>query len=707
VSSHVARADPRALARRIALPRVDAGALATLAFGALLAAVALEGQGGLQLGPLTTVEIFLEAIAGVAAAAALLTADRTQRAHGALALALFALLLAFTATSITWAIDGSDAWIEANRTLAWFATFVLGFALARLAPQRWPALLGGVILAAVVVCGYAVLTKVFPGALNPDETLARLRAPFGYWNSVGLLAAMASPACLWLGARRSGHAAVNALAYPALGLLLVACLLAYSRGSLLALLVGCGVWFAVVPLRLRGVAVLAAGGLAGLFVALWAFSQDALSVDRIAVGERAAAGHELGVLVVATLVVLLIVGLAVNFALAERAPRPVARRHVAVAVAACVALVPVLAVGALASSERGLTGSISSGWNNLTDTNARTPANDPNRLTAAGSVRARYWDEALKIWRDHELVGVGAGGYRTARLRIRTDQLNVRHAHGYVVQTMADLGIAGLAISLALAAAWLASAARTSELWPPRRRRLPYTPERIGMLTLLALVIVFAVHSLIDWTWAVPGNVVPAMLCAGWLAGRGPVGDPLAAPRPWGARLRGATRSPVRIIATLAALELALVAAWATWQPQRAVNATDSALLSAEANRLPDARADVRRARDADPLSLAPLFAGASVELTAGDPAAARRLYVQAIGTQPSSPEPWLQLAQFELAQGRPQRALGAIGPALYLDPRSSTVQRTYLFASRAETERRAAAAKRRSDARKRSGRNP
>jgi hypothetical protein len=707
VSSHAARADPRALTRRIALPRVHAGAATTIAFGALVAAVSLEGQGGLQLGPLTTVAIALEVLAGVGAAAALLTADRTQRAHGALALALFALLLAFTAASISWALDGSDAWIEANRTLAWFATFALGLALARVWPERWPALIGGLILAAVIVCGYAVLTKVFPGALNPEEEIARLRAPFGYWNSVGLMAAMATPACLWLGARRSGHAAVNALAYPALGLLLVACLLAYSRGSLLALAVGCALWFALVPLRLRGMAVLATAGVSAVFVAFWAFGQDALSKDRIAVAERAGAGHELGILVVATMLVLLIAGLAVGFALAERAPRPGTRRHVAAAVATCVALVPVIIAGSLALSERGFTGTISHGWSNLTDTNARTPANDPTRLTAAGSVRARYWDEALRIWRDNELVGVGAGNYRTARLRIRSDQLNVRHAHGYVVQTMADLGLVGLAISLALAAAWLAGALRTTELSARRRRRLPHTPERIGMLTLLAIVIVFGVHSLIDWTWAVPGNVVPAMLCAGWLVGRGPVGDPLGERPPWSQTLRAATRSPLRIVAALAAVEIALVAAWATWQPQRAVGATDSALLAAEADRLPEARADVQRARKADPLSLAPLFAGATVELAAGDRSAARRLYQQAVAQQPSTPEPWLQLAQFELAHGDPRAALGALGPALYLDPRSPVVQRTYLFASRAESERRAAAAKRRSDDGKRSRRDP
>ena len=71
------------------------------------------------------------------------------------------------------------------------------------------------------------------------------------------MAAMGVPGCVWLALARTGHGLVTALAFPALGLLLVALLLAYSRGSLLALGVGLALWFAAVPLRLRGVAVLA------------------------------------------------------------------------------------------------------------------------------------------------------------------------------------------------------------------------------------------------------------------------------------------------------------------------------------------------------------------------------------------------------------------------------------------------------------------
>jgi tetratricopeptide (TPR) repeat protein len=678
VSSHVASAEPRALARRLTLPRVAAEPLATVAFGAVLSAVALQGGGGLQLGPLTKVELGIDVVAGALAAATIVAGGHTRRFWGGLTLALMGALVAVTALSITWAVEPSAAWEEANRTLAYLATMAAGVALVRLCPQRWPALLGGVVLAGVVVCGYALLTKVFPGALNPDEVYARLREPFGYWNAVGLMAALAAPACLWLGARRSGHAALNALAYPALGLLFATILLAYSRGALLALACGCAVWFAFVPLRLRGVAVLATSALGGGIVGLWTFAQNPLSSDNVPLADRVSAGHELGILLVAMVVVLLVAGMAIGFAAAQRAPSPDTRRQAGIAVLTALALVPVVFVGALALSERGLGGSLSKGWKDLTDPQARTPANAPNRLTAVGSVRARYWNEALKMFRAHKALGVGAGGYATVRPRFRNDTLDVRHAHGYVVQTLADMGIVGMAVSLALLAAWLAAAQRTVGLWGAGRRA-PWTPERVGMATLLAISVVFGVHSFVDWTWFVPGNAILALLCAGWLAGRGPTAEPVVRREP--ARLT--VRAPWRIGLATGAVAIAVVAAWTSWQPQRAVAQGSDALATAEAGRYPQARAEIADAERINPLSVDLLFQQSAIASAGGDTAGARRALQDAVRKQPANAATWLALAEFELQQGNKPQALSAVGSALYLDPRSPAAISTYLEASR------------------------
>jgi hypothetical protein len=678
VSSHVASADPRALPRRLTLPRVAVEPLATIAFGAVLAAIALEGGGGLQLGPLTRVELAVDLGAGALVAAAIVAGGHTRRFWGGLTLALMGALLAVTALSITWAVEPSAAWEEANRTLAYLATMAAGVALVRLFPQRWPSLLGGVVLAGVAICGYALLTKVFPGALNPDEVYARLREPFGYWNAVGLMAALAAPACLWLGARRSGHAAISALAYPALGLLVATILLAYSRGALLALACGCAVWFAVVPLRLRGVAVLATSALGGGLVALWTFAQSPLSSDNVPLADRVSAGHELGILLVAMVLVLLIAGMAIGFASAQRAPSPDARRQAGIVVLAALALVPVVFVGALALSERGLGGSLSKGWKDLTDPQASTPANAPNRLTAVGSVRARYWNEALKMFRAHKALGVGAGGYATVRPRFRNDTLDVRHAHGYVVQTLADMGIVGMAVSLALLAAWLAAVQRTVGLWG-RGRHAPWTPERVGMATLLAICVVFGVHSFVDWTWFVPGNAIVALLCAGWLAGRGPTNEPIEPREP----VRLAVRHPWRIGLATGAAAVALVAAWTSWQPQRAVAKGSDALATAEAGHFPEARAQIADAEKINPLSVDLLFQESAIEQAGGDVAAARGALQEAVRAEPSNPATWLTLAEFELQQGNKPQALSAVGSALYLDPNSQAAIATYLEASR------------------------
>ena len=673
--------------------------LLTVGLAAMICAVAFVADGGLRVGRTTPTELGLILGGGVAVSGALLLAPRRERLWGIGPLALLLALAVLTALSITWAASPSEAWLEANRTFAYAALFAGAIALAHSVPGRWSAIVAAITLSAVVISGYAVLTKIFPGALNPDEIYARLREPFGYWNSVGLAAASGVPGCLWLGTRRTGHQALNALAYPALGLLVLTMLLSFSRGAVLAAAIGAAFWIAVVPRRLRAAAVLIAGTAGGGLMAAWAFGQSALTDDRVPVDLRNTAGLQLGLLVVVMLGVLALVGLGIGFARANRAPSRLARDRATVALFAAMALAGLGLIVSLSLGDRGLPGSISARWEQLTDPSAPLPRNDNSRLTSAGSVRARYWDEALRIFADNPGVGVGAGGYAVVRKRYRTADPAVRHAHGYVVQTLADLGLVGLAVSLALLAAWLASAARATGL-RRRDRGRPFTPERIGLLTLLAVVIVFGVSSLIDWTWFVPANAAVALLAAGWIAGRGPLGargrDDEAqrtAPLHAGAaaalreRLRAGLRDRPRAIAAAAVALLVLATAWAVYQPQRADTIAQDALDTLDTGNADRAREQAQRARDVNPLSLDPLYALWTIEASAGRNSAARRALEEAVRLQPANPDPWVRLAEFELnTLRRPKVALTAIRPALYLDPRSSDAVAVFLAAQRQAT---------------------
>lgn len=657
------------------VPRRSSGAvepLLTIALGAAMAAVALGAKGGLQLQPLTTTEIVLDIAAGVLCAAAIVAGGVGRRAWGMGTLGLFAAFALLTGASIIWAIQPSAAWVEANRTITALATFAAGIALVRLAPARWRALLGGVLVAGLLVSGYALLTKIFPAWLASAETYGRLREPYEYWNAVGLTAALALPSAVWLGARRDGHSGLAALAYPATGVLVLTILLAYSRGSVLAAACGLALWFAVVPLRLRSALVLAPSVIVGSLAAWWAFGQDGLSKDQVALALRSNAGTELGVLVAALVLVLLVIGFTATWLRDRRVRSPRTRRAWGVALLVALALVPVVGAAGLATTDRGLGGSISKGWRSLTDPNASTPSNDPSRLTAIGSVRARYWRDAISIFKARPALGVGAGGYATARLRFRKDDLDVLHAHGHLVQTAADLGIAGLALTLALLAAWLATAVRATGPWrgPDARGE---QPERIGLLGLASIVVVFGVHSLVDWTWFVPGTVVPALLCAGWIAGRGAWYEPLQRP---------ARRAP-RLVPAALVLVLAGFAAWSAAQPQAAVDRTDEALAALAAGNVDQARTLAEQARDLDPLSVDPLFALSAVETAARRDAEARAALEHAVQLQPATTDPWIRLAQFELFAGNTAAAKAAVQPALYLDPRSAPAQAVFLEASR------------------------
>lgn len=685
---------PRSTRRSLpaSLGRVSPDTLLAVALGALMAAVALGAGGGLQLGRTTSVELGLQAAGGGLGAVAILTTAR-RRLHGAASLALFALLAGVTGLSIAWAVQPNDAWLETSRTLAYVATFGAGIALVRMVPGRWGALIDATVIAAATVSAYALLTKVLPTSLNPDETFARLREPFGYWNAVGLMAVLGAPGCLWLGARRHGHAAVNALAYPVMMLLLVALLLAYSRGALLALGVGCAVWFAIVPLRLRGATVLGVSALGALVVVAWVFAQDPLSKDAVALPLRETSGHEFGLLLLAMVAVMTVAGLAVGFATARHAPGRDTRRRAGTAILLVLALIPVGAGIGLAFSQRGLGGSLSDGFSKLFDPNASakaSPSNDASRLTAVGSVRARYFADSLKLFEDRPLLGTGAGGFATARPRVRPDELDVRHSHGYVFQTLADLGTLGIAVVLALLAAWVWAAGRAAALFRRRGGPRPVVDaELVGLRTLLVVVVVFGVHSFVDWTWFVPGNAVLALLCAGWLAGRGPSrgprGELLLAQPPPPAGLRPALRDRPLVLLAAGLLVVTAACAWATYQPLRSVNVADAGLGALEAGKVDRARAETLRAARIDPLSVEPLANLAVVESAAKQPRAARAALERAVQLQPQNPATWLQLAEFLAgpAQHDPKAALAALRPALHLDPKNTNAVTLFLEVNR------------------------
>jgi O-Antigen ligase len=683
-------------------------ALLGVGLAAGLALVAFLTKGGVDVGPDTWVQIVLTLL-GVGLAIAILIVGAPGRLWGGVTLTSFVALVALTATSIAWAVQPDTSWLEANRTVSYLAVFAGALALARLFPERWPAIVSGVALVAVALSAYALLVKVFPATFDPQGSLVRLHTPFDYWNATGLMAVLGLPGCLWAGARRRRPRIVGALVVPSIAILLTVVILSYSRSALLAAVVATGCWFALVPLRLRGALILALGAAAAAILSVWSLSTRALSHDFVGLSARTSAGRTFGLVAIAVLISSALAGWAAASAIDRTTVSLRTRRRIGTVLIVLVALIPVGGIGVLAASSRGLTGEISHAWHTLTSQQA-VVFNNPNRLVELGSSRARDWSEGFKVGEHALLGGVGARGFGVARKRYSTSPSPVQDAHSYVVQTFADLGLAGVAISLALLIAWALAARRTlaapdpppttaapdpppttaapdpppTTAAPDRPPTAPFQPEREGLLTLLCVVIAFGVHSAIDWTWFIPGTALPALISAGWLAGRGP----LAAPVGRLPQRRRLLSNPATGAAVTVLVAVALIGAWAIWQPLRSTDAYAAALTADGRGDVKAAFADARTAATRDPVSIDPLFELAALYGTIGEGSAARAELVKATGVQPENPASWLQLGYFDLRRGRPRRALREFERARVLDRSSPLVAQAIAGAHRAATRR-------------------
>jgi Flp pilus assembly protein TadD len=160
------------------------------------------------------------------------------------------------------------------------------------------------------------------------------------------------------------------------------------------------------------------------------------------------------------------------------------------------------------------------------------------------------------------------------------------------------------------------------------------------------------------------------------VAGRAPLGRPAAIDEPVGAP------SPGRLLAASGVLVVAVLTAWAIWQPEAADRATGDAIRLADAGQVDAAIAKTEEAADTNPLSSDPLLTLAAIQTEAGRVDAARRSLEKAVLEFPGDPQTWFRLAAFQLGTlDRPTEAATTVQGAIFLDPHSQPVRVLFLQA--------------------------
>jgi O-antigen ligase/polysaccharide polymerase Wzy-like membrane protein len=536
----------------------------------------------------------------------------------------FAALSVWTALSAAWSIAPPTSLLDGQRTLLYLAGVGALLLLFSRGDARAAAI--AVTASATIVCAYSLLDRLV--AVNPLPYY-RLGGPLGYWNALGVLAAAGVCLAVALIAHERRRA-VRAAAGCAVPILIGALYLTFSRGSWVALVLGLGVT-AATGLRRRELAgaALAVALPSAVVVGCGALA-DALTTPLAQQAAVEADAHRFAIAIV--------LASAGSAALAILAPRFGARlpsfsfRRSAAATVLCGIVIAVVVAGG--------PGSLVGGAARAFDAPPPDSSTGLNMhvVSLSGSVRGQLWEAAVRSFADRPLAGSGAGTYSRLWLIQREEAVTMRDAHSLYLETLAELGVAGLILLLALLAIPLVAARRVLTT--------RYVPPLVG--TYIALLS----HAAIDWDWEMPVVVFAALVC-----GAAIVASARGTPRPLGRR--------VRLGATSLAVALAGCALVLLIGNRRLDSAADAANTGS-----PALESRAHTAERWVPWSPDPPRWLAAAQLRRGNRAEARRLLRKALRRDSTDWSLWVEMAV--ASDGSARRR--AITEAVRLNPRGSEV---------------------------------
>jgi len=495
------------------LERIGALALCLLAGGSL---IYLSFNAG---GYFPTAPAFVTIVLCQALVLRTALADRPFEGFSrALAAPLAALVLygAWQLASALWSHATARALDEYDRTLLYALALVL-FGSLRLTLARLRTLTRTVAVALAAVCMAGLISRMLPHLWPTANAffVSRLNYPLTYWNAEGMVAAIALILGLHLSADPAEPRTVRVLAATALPAIAATLLLTFSRGALAVAVIGLLVYCVLTRVHTLPATLLAVA--APVAIALRAAWDATLLASNDPTTPRAVAqGHHVAVVVgacmlAAGLLRALLLRLDRRMATLRPVVAPPPRRVRAGLASACAAVVLVvaLALGAGGFAHREYEGF-------LKVHPAAHPANTRERLSdPANDGRLPLWEVALRIYRTEKLHGTGAGTYQQYYARYRTEASYVTDAHSLYLQSLAELGLAGIALIAVVVGGLLAGVASRIR-----------GPGRALYAALFAVALAWALHQALDWDWQMPAVTLGLFILAGLALARPRDGKP-------------------------------------------------------------------------------------------------------------------------------------------------------------------------------------
>jgi hypothetical protein len=537
-----------------------------------------------------------------------------------IALGAFALYVAWSYLSITWAESKGDALDGSNRALL----YLLLFALLAVLPWTPKAALATLV---TFVLGVGAIAVVLLFRLARGDHVGalviggRLATPTGYFNATAALFTLAALTAIALAARRELPVELRGalLATASAGLQLA--LIVQSRGWLFTLPFVALAGIAVVRDRIRVVAAAILPLLAALVPLNRLLDVFRASSSSNAVFKHAAERGGTAALVLCGVVLVLGTLLGTVETLRRRPPLSgTARRWVGSTLAA-VAVAGVAAGGTIATHGHPVK-FVERQWNGFS--HQQTNYSSQSHFLDVGSGRYDFWRVALDAFASHPIGGLGQDNFGDYYLTHRRTGEEPSWTHSLELRLLASTGIIGFALFVVFLVAAMRVALRA-------RSRAGVTGTVAGA-ALLPLV-VWGIHGSIDWFWEMPALAGPSLGFLGMALALAEQDHGLFAPA---LRPRRRVRAGVAIALPLLVV-FVFVLGFSFLSARETSAGSNTGLSDPQA-----ALDDLKLASDFNPLSSVPGRLAGTIALDEHEYEVAESRFNQSLGNEPDAWFSWL-----------------------------------------------------------------
>jgi len=330
----------------------------------------------------------------------------------------------------------------------------------------------------------------------------------------------------------------------------------------------------------------------------------------------------------------------------------ISRRRAQMATAIAVLIALPVAIGA------GLPGELGESWESFKSQEGSDAAASSSAtiIDFNSSGRYQFWESAAEASATATFTGIGPGAFEFWWSRNGSYAGFVRDAHSLYMESLAELGVTGLALIAGFVLFMLCAGAIRSYT-APRERRLV-------LAAATASCAAFAFGAALDWIWEIAVLPMAFMLLAA-------VAVAGFSRRDRGKYRRRKRQKNLNRLQRAAVAVVAVAALGITWHELRGATALEESRIRYANGDLPGALEKARKAKDIQGYAASPRIQEALVLERQERFARAARAAREAAERERTNWRNWLTLARIEARAGRLPQALAAYRRAKELNPRS------------------------------------